>query len=195
MKWHRQLILSLCTVLLITGCSATPSWLTDKWQLTSYGDGSEETLGDLFAIGIGQRFYWEIHGDTITGYMLEGWDGTLQSIFESNATTIPDNFKQRTELTFKVTSSTSSECNIELIDGSELFPITSMVVPRAVSPGDTIIFRKLPGDMIAMDRKVDTNDNSIPNQAGMILMQRSSSLVNVDGDTYHRLVLRKAYDR
>ncbi len=178
-------------LILVINCSQAPGWLTQKWRLVSYGTEPKGIMGHPFAEALGQRFYWKISGNTIVGYMQEGWQGTLLSLFSDKTEPKSDNFEKRTELKFKLISITSKECHIEVIEGTELYPLTSIVTPRKAIQGEIIVFRKLHDDMIAMDRKVNMDDNSIQANAGKYLMKESASLVDVDGETYHRLILQK----
>ena len=192
MKCYLKQILFLYATLLFIGCSSVPDWLSNKWDLISYGNEPQGLFGDINADALGKRFYWEIHGNTIDGYMQEGWQGSIISLFSDNTKPTSNSFEKRTNCKFNIISSTSNECQIELIDGTELYPIASMVTPREVNPGEIIFFRRLNRRRIAMDRKVNLNENSVQNQAANMLMQQSSSLIEVNGDTYHRLILGKS---
>lgn len=197
MKYYNKFTINLISVLLFLfffiNCSSAPDWLKNKWDLVSYGTEPECLFGNILADALGNRFYWEIENNTIIGYMQEGWKGTLTSLFSNSAAPESDKFVKRSELTFNTITSTPEECQIEIVEGTELYAIASQVSLREVNEGEIIIFRKLGNNKIAMDREVDFNGNNIQDQAAKMLMQKSSSLINVDGVTFNRLILATSF--
>jgi hypothetical protein len=188
-----KFIVLMTLVICYPNCSSSPDWLTNKWDLVSYGTKPKGIMGNFMANALGQRFYWEIHGNRIDGYMQKGWQGTLTSLFFDESKPKENEYEKRAELKFKIISSNSKECHIEILEGTELYAITSIVKIREVIKDEHIIFKNLGGRLIAMDRIVNLDDNSIQNRAAKILMQQSASLVKEDGKIFHRLILEKSF--
>ena len=181
--------LVLTMVVGLGACSRTPSWLDGAWELSSYGEPGTEGGGHPFASALAQRFYWRIDGDRIEGYAQPGWDGTLTSLFYTGESTRGEGFELKSELRYRILSSSGQSCEIEFSDGTFLDPITSMVTRRGVRPAENLVARRLDDRRIALDWRLDPNDQSVRAQARRVLCERSSSLVAVDGETVHRLVL------
>lgn len=175
----------LVFLILLSGCSSAPAWMSGEWEIFSFGEKDQ----DVMLEGLATRYYWVIEKGSIIGYVKEGWDGTSYSILSGEYDSSDKDFVQMTEAEYKVTSSSHNECTIQYISGSELYPLVWDVYGYTVKEGDKLIFRKTASDKIAIDRKVDMKDTSVQDQARMMLFKRSSSLVEIKGETYHRINL------